>query len=92
MAELGRIVAARLNEARGPVHVLVPERGFSMADVEGGDLWDPAADAAFVSELAGALRSNIPLEPVDTHVNDPSFAARVAERYLALVSAPTSTP
>ena len=86
MAELGRIVAARLNEARGPVHVLVPERGFSMADVEGGDLWDPEADAAFVSGLAGALRPDIPLEPVQTHVNDPSFAARVAERYLTLVS------
>jgi uncharacterized protein (UPF0261 family) len=58
-----------------------------MADVEGGDLWDPEADAAFVSELAGALRSDIPLEPVETHVNDPSFAARVAERYLALLGA-----
>jgi uncharacterized protein (UPF0261 family) len=87
MAELGRIVAARLNEARGPVHVLVPERGFSLADVEGGDLWDPEADAAFVSELAGALRPDIALEHVETHVNDPSFAARVAERYLALLGA-----
>jgi uncharacterized protein (UPF0261 family) len=87
MAELGRIVAARLNEARGPVHVLVPERGFSLADVEGGDLWDPEADAAFVSALAGALRPDIALEHVETHVNDPSFAARVAERYLALLGA-----
>ena len=41
MAELGRIVAERLNEARGPVRVLAPTRGFSLADVEGGDLWYP---------------------------------------------------
>ena len=40
-AALGRIVAERLNEARGPVHVVAPMRGFSLADAEGGDLWDP---------------------------------------------------
>jgi uncharacterized protein (UPF0261 family) len=90
MAELGRIVAERLNGARGPVEVLVPERGFSMADVEGGDLWEPEADAAFVEELARALRPDIRFETVETHVNDPAFADRVAERYLALAAAPTS--
>jgi uncharacterized protein (UPF0261 family) len=91
MAELGQIVAARLNEARGPVHVLAPTLGFSLADVEGGDLWYPEADAAFVESLSAALRPEIRLELVDTHVNDPAFADLVAERYLAMVSAPTST-
>ena len=90
MAELGRVVAERLNEARGPVHVLAPTLGFSLADVEGGDLWFPDADAAFVAALGAALRPDIPLELVDTHVNDPGFADLVAERYLALASTPTS--
>ena len=90
MKELGRLVAERLNDARGPVHVLVPARGFSIADVEGGDLWDPEADAAFVSELTRALRADIPIEVVEADVNDEGFADRVAERYLALVATPTS--
>jgi len=85
MAELGRVVAERLNDARGPVHVLVPTAGFSLADVDGGDLWHPAADAAFVESLAAELGADIPLELVDTHVNDPAFADLVAARYLALV-------
>ena len=91
MAELGRTVAARLSEARGPVRVVAPTAGFSLADVEGGDLWYPAADAAFLEALADGLRSDIPLELVDTHVNDPAFADLVADRYLALVPTPTST-
>ena len=91
MAELGGIVAARLNEARGPLRVLVPTRGFSLADVEGGDLWDPEADEAFVERLREALRPPAALELVETHVNDPSFADLVAERYLELVGAATST-
>jgi uncharacterized protein (UPF0261 family) len=85
MAELGGIVAERLNAARGPVRVVAPTRGFSLADVEGGDLWDPDADAAFLEALASALRPDIPFEPVETHINDPALADLVAERYLSLM-------
>ena len=40
-----------------PVRVVAPTRGFSLADVEGGDLWDPVADGAFLDALSGALRT-----------------------------------
>ena len=90
MAELGRIVAERLSEAQGPVHVLAPTRGFSLADVEGGDLWFPEADAAFLDALGTALRPDIQLELADTPVLDQAVADLVAERYLALSSMPTS--
>jgi uncharacterized protein (UPF0261 family) len=88
-AELGRMVAERLNEARGPVTVIAPTRGFSLADAEGGDLWDPDADRAFVEALRDALRADIPFEVVDAHVDDPAFADLVAARYLNLVEEPT---
>jgi uncharacterized protein (UPF0261 family) len=83
-AELGRIVAARLGSARGPVRVICPTGGFSLADVPGGDLWDPEADAAFIDSLRDALPPEIPFEEVDAHVDDPEFADLVAERYLTL--------
>ena len=89
MAELGVVVAERLNAAQGPVRVVAPTRGFSLADVEGGDLWDPDADAAFLEALASALRPEIPFEPVETHVNDPALADLVAGRYLSLVEEST---
>jgi uncharacterized protein (UPF0261 family) len=91
MAELGRVVADRLNEARGPVRVVAPSQGFSLADVQGGDLWDPEGDAAFLDALSSSLRADIPFELVDTHVNDPGFADLVADRFLALISAPKQT-
>jgi uncharacterized protein (UPF0261 family) len=87
-AALGAMVAERLNEAVGPVHVLAPTRGFSLADAEGGDLWDPEADGAFVDALRDALRPDIPFEAVDAHVDDPAFADLVAERYLSLHEEP----
>jgi len=85
-AALGADVAARLNESVGPVRVVAPTRGFSLADAEGGDLWDPVADGAFLDALSGALRADIPFEAVDAHVDDHQFADVVAERYLTLVS------
>ena len=89
-AELGRIVAERLNEARGPVHVVAPTRGFSLADAEGGDLWDPEADQAFRDSLQASLRPDIPYETVDAHVDDAAFADVVAERYLTLIQEPAN--
>jgi uncharacterized protein (UPF0261 family) len=85
---LGRIVAERLNEARGPVRVVAPTRGFSLADAEGGDLWDAEADHAFLDSLREALRPDIPYESVDLHVDDDAFADLVAERYLTMTQEP----
>jgi uncharacterized protein (UPF0261 family) len=85
---LGRMVAERLNEALGPVHVVAPTRGFSLADAEGGDLWDPEADRAFLDALEGSLRPDIRYEAVDAHVDDPEFADLVADRYLSFVPEP----
>jgi uncharacterized protein (UPF0261 family) len=87
-AALGRLVAERLNGARGPVRVVAPTLGFSLADAEGGDLWDPDADRAFLDALRDALRPGIPFEAVERHVDDPAFADLVAERYLSLVQEP----
>ena len=85
---LGRMVAERLNEARGPVHVVAPTRGFSLADAEGGDLWDPEADQAFLDALRESLRAGIAYESVDGHVDDPEFAEIVAARYLTMTQEP----
>lgn len=83
-AALGRVVAERLAGARGPAQVLCPSRGFSLADVEGGDLWDPDADRAFIDSLRDALPPAIPFEEIDAHVDDPEFADLTVTRYLSL--------
>jgi uncharacterized protein (UPF0261 family) len=91
MKRLGEIVAGRLRAARGPVRVVAPTRGFSMADSEGEVLWDPAGDAAFLDALEAGLPAHITLERIDANVNDPAFAALVADRFLALVAAPVGS-
>jgi uncharacterized protein (UPF0261 family) len=86
-AELGRVIARKLNAARAPVAVFVPLRGTSMISVAGGPFHDPAADAALIVELKAGLRPGVELVEMDTHINDPAFATAMAERLDALLRA-----
>jgi uncharacterized protein (UPF0261 family) len=87
-AQLGRIMAGKLNGARGPVVVVVPTQGLSIPNVPGGVFWDPDADKAFRDELRNNLREEIPYIPVDAHINDPAFSELVAHEFLRLIGDP----
>jgi uncharacterized protein (UPF0261 family) len=89
MAQLGTIFARKLNAARGPVALLVPLGGLSIANAPGGVFYDPPADAAFRAALRAELRPDIPLQLVDAHINDPAFACAVAETFLELMKRAT---
>ncbi len=92
MVELGGVVAERLAGARGPLRVIAPTRGFSMADSEGEVLWDPDGDHAFIDALEAALPARVPFERLDANVNDARCASLVVERFLALVDAAAPAP
>jgi uncharacterized protein (UPF0261 family) len=79
-AALGRIMADRLNRASGPLTVFLPLRGFSAIGVEGEVFHDPAADAALMAGLRGALAPAVEVVEMDTHMNHPEFARAMAAR------------
>ena len=86
MAQLGRIFAERLNEATGPIEIMVPTEGLSIPNVPGGLFWDPAADAGFLASLRAHIRADIPISTHPRHINATEFALAVAERFVALLS------
>jgi uncharacterized protein (UPF0261 family) len=73
-AELGRILAEKVNLSTGPVTVLLPLRGISIISAEGQPFHDPAADAALFDAIKTHLRSDIPLIELDCAINDSTFA------------------
>jgi uncharacterized protein (UPF0261 family) len=79
-AELGRIMARKLNRATGPLTVFIPTRGISMIDMPDAPFHDPAADAALIRELKAGLRPGIEVIEMDTDINDPDFARAMAAR------------
>ena len=82
-AELGRILAEKVNAYRGPVTVLLPLRAISVISAEGGAFHWPEADAALFAAIKKHLRPGIPLIDLDCAINDPAFAEACAQALLA---------
>ena len=74
---IGAWIGAKLNACEGPVRFLIPEKGVSALDIEGGAFFDPEADAALFAAIEATVRqtdaagasTRLPL-----HINDPQFA------------------
>ena len=73
---IGRFIGERLNACQGPVRFLIPERGVSALDIEGGPFHDPEADAALFETIEATLIAtpNRQLLRLPLHINDPDFA------------------
>src|SRR6266700_2180187 len=67
-AELGRIIARKLNQAKGPVALFIPLRGVSMIDVEGAAFYDAAADRALIDNLKAGLGDNVEVHELDMDI------------------------
>lgn len=73
---IGEWIGGKLNACDGPVRFLIPEKGVSALDIEGGAFWDPDADAALFSALEATVRQTDRrrIERLPLHINDPEFA------------------
>jgi uncharacterized protein (UPF0261 family) len=73
-AELGRILAEKVNAYTAPVTVLLPLKAISVISAPGQPFHDPEADAALFAGIKSHLRADIPVVEVDCEINAPEFA------------------
>jgi uncharacterized protein (UPF0261 family) len=85
-AQLGRILAEKINLSTGPVSVLIPLQALSVISAPGQKFHDPAADGALFEALKLNLRPDIPVIEMDCVINDPAFACACADTLLANIS------
>ncbi|MCL4371449.1 MAG: Tm-1-like ATP-binding domain-containing protein [Chloroflexi bacterium] len=74
MVQVAEEIARRVNRATGPTAVVIPLRGFSLPAREGGPLYDPEGDRAFIETLRANLAPQIKYVEVDCHINDHPYA------------------
>jgi uncharacterized protein (UPF0261 family) len=82
---LGLEIAQKASAAKGPTAILVPRRGVSAIDKEGGPFWWPEADQALFQRIRNELSSRIELVELDMHINDPAFGKALAAKLLELI-------
>ena len=93
-ADLGRILAEKVNRYTAPVTLLIPQKAISIISAPGQPFHDPAADRALFNAIKTQLRPHVRLVEMDYAINDPEFARACAEALLANMKAgrPNTTP
>lgn len=86
-AELGRILAEKVNAYTAPATLLLPLRGVSVISAEGGTFYQPASDQALFEAVRQHARPGLPVLELDATINDPAFAAAAAEALLKNIAA-----
>lgn len=81
-AELGKILAEKVNAYTAPVTVLLPTKAISIISAEGQSFYDPEADAALFKAIKENLSDKVELIEVDAEINDPAFSSACAEALL----------
>ena len=84
LKEVASVFAKKLNQAQGPVVILIPQKGWSAADLPGNDTHDPAEDQLFTRVLREKLKPDIQIIEIDANMEDPEFAAAVVENALKI--------
>ena len=83
--QMGQVFARKANAARGPVAVLIPQRGVSILDGDGELFCDRDADAAMFDALKADLNPDIAVVEVDNNINDPAFSDQAVKMMLGLL-------
>jgi uncharacterized protein (UPF0261 family) len=85
MLEIGRTLGERLCAATGPTVLVCPRGGMSIANVPGGDLYEPESDERMYDGLFGALDSRVRVIDLEGHCNDAATGEAVAQIFLDLM-------
>ena len=90
--QLGREFASRLNEAKGPVHVLVPLEGFSehtkrrTHDLAGNEVgeWKHLEDYRLFADSLKTHLKAARIEELPLHINDATFADACVDAFVQM--------
>jgi uncharacterized protein (UPF0261 family) len=84
-AQLGRIIAEKVNRYEAPAVIMIPKKAISVISAAGQPFHDAAADEALFAAIRG--NSKVPVEEFDEEINSPVFARACALKLLELMGA-----
>ena len=85
LRQVAEVMAGKLNQAQGPVILLIPNRGWSTADAPGSAAYDPEEDRVFTETLRQQCKPEITIQTVEAYLNDPDFARAAVEAMIKVL-------
>jgi uncharacterized protein (UPF0261 family) len=81
----GKVIAKKLNKAKGPTAVVIPLKGFEEWDKPGTELYDSLGSRAFIRGLKAYIKPKIKVVELDCHINDKRFSDTVLKIFDEIV-------
>jgi uncharacterized protein (UPF0261 family) len=88
---LGKSLAAKVNQSTSAAAIVLPMKGISQIDVEGGIFFQPESNKALFDGIKETAHEGVKVIEVDAHINDLAFSERLVEIMLALIKKPNAT-
>lgn len=82
---LGERLARKVSRSPVPTSVVLPLKGISQVDSEGGIFYHPAADQALFEAIRRHVSGRVEVVESQTHINDPTFAHLLVETLLEVM-------
>lgn len=84
--KIGRMIAGKLNGAKGPTVVMIPLKGVSMIDAKGQPFYGKEEDEALFQVLRNELNHDtVELIELPLHINEREFAEAAARKLLDIM-------
>ena len=74
-----------MNRSPAPASIVLPRRGVSQVDSDGGIFYDPAADNALFEAIRTHASAQVDVIDADLHINDPAFAQLLVSTLLEVM-------
>ncbi|KUO78344.1 MAG: hypothetical protein APF81_18090 [Desulfosporosinus sp. BRH_c37] len=86
LGSVARVMAEKLNRARGPVKFLIPMRGWASFDTEGTAIFEPEKDTIFVEEFKRLADKHIEVIEVNANIDEPAFGEAIIKAFNELIN------
>jgi len=90
MERIATVFAEKLNQASGPVVVLIPNKGWSAVDTPSSHMFDEAQDRLFVKVFKERVKPGIIVRQIDANLEEEAFAEAVERACLEIFPRPGS--
>ena len=84
LREVAGAFATKLNQATGPVSVVIPQKGWSSVDSPKNPTYDPQEDRVFVDTLREQLNSDVSVVEIPANMEDEAFAQAIVKAALEI--------
>lgn len=83
--QLARLLTSKLNRAKAPVTILLPNQGLSQIDTEGGVFAASETNRTLFDTIRETASDRLVVTELPVHINDAAFASQAVETLLRLM-------